>query len=54
MTVEMTDDGVTAGIDKRLEWLPSHEGMLDGQRLNVDSSLANNLSQWDFYRPALM
>jgi hypothetical protein len=49
ITVEMTDDPVTSGIEKRLGWLPHfYDKMLDGQRLNNSRALANNLSQGSF------
>ena len=49
ITVELTDDPVTTGIETRLIWLPNyHDKMLDGQRLNNSQELANNLSQGSF------
>ncbi len=45
ITIEITDDPVTTGIQARLGWLPAYYNkMLDGQRLNDGSSLANNLA----------
>lgn len=51
ITVELTDDPVTTGIEERLGWLPSYfDKMLDGQRLNNSEALSNNLSQGSFAR----
>ena len=52
ITVQMTDDPVTTGIDERLGWLPDYyDKMLDGQRLNTiytENRLANDLHQGAF------
>lgn len=49
ITVQMTDDPVTTGIEGRLQWLPKmYSTMLDGQRLNNSQALANNLNQGAF------
>lgn len=52
ITVELTDDPVTGGIEQRLEWLPKYyDKMLDGQTINTieaENRLANDLSQADF------
>lgn len=45
ITIEFTKDDVTTGIEKRLGWLPDYyDKMLDGQRLNNSTDLANNLT----------
>lgn len=49
ITVELTDDDVTTGIEKRLGWLPNYfDKMLDGSSINNSRELANSLSQVDF------
>jgi hypothetical protein len=57
ITVQITDDPVTTGIEKRLAWLPNYyDKMLNGQRINTtyaESRLANDLSQGDFSKGAL-
>ncbi|MEL7190204.1 MAG: hypothetical protein AAGK17_11675 [Pseudomonadota bacterium] len=54
ITVEVTDDPVTTGIEERLAWLSSQkEGMLDGRRNNTikaENRLANDLSSFDFVK----
>jgi hypothetical protein len=51
ITIEITDEDVTAGINERLAWLPDyHEKMLDGNRITKSNSLSSNLgsrhSRW--------
>jgi hypothetical protein len=49
ITVEVTDDDVTTGIEKRLGWLPKHRNIsFAGNRYTVDNSLADNLFMGDF------
>jgi hypothetical protein len=49
ITVQITDDPVTSGIEKRLPWIRSYnDKMLDGSSLNNSKNLANNLSQANF------
>lgn len=49
ITVKITDEPVTVGIEKRLAWLEKYyDKMLDGSRLNRSHDLANNLSQNSF------
>jgi hypothetical protein len=49
ITVEVTDDDVTTGIEKRLRWLPKHRNVsFAGNRYTVDNSLADNLFMGDF------
>ena len=49
ITVELTDEPVTQGIEKRLGWLPNYfDKMLDGSSINNSPALANSLSQIDF------
>ena len=49
ITVEITDDPVTSGIEKRLGWLGDYfSKRLDGQRFGNGSSLANSLSSGAF------
>jgi hypothetical protein len=49
ITIEVTDDPVTTGIEKRLEWLAKyHDKMLDGSSINNSQALANSLSEIDF------
>ncbi|VVT00678.1 hypothetical protein [Erythrobacter sp. EC-HK427] len=57
ITVQITDDPVTTGIEERLGWLPEfYDKMLDGQRLNsidAENRLANDLSQGAFSKGIL-
>lgn len=57
ITVQVTDDPVTTGIEQRLGWLPNYyDKMLDGQRLNsidAENRLANDLSQGAFSKGIL-
>lgn len=57
ITVQLTDDPVTTGLDERLGWLPDYyDKMLDGQTINTiyaENRLANDLSQGDFSRGIL-
>jgi hypothetical protein len=47
--VQVTDEPVTTGIEKRLGWLPQYYGkMLDGDTINRSQELANNLSKNSF------
>lgn len=49
ITVEITDDPVTTGIEKRLGWLSDYYAKrLDGQRFGDGTSLANDLSAGAF------
>lgn len=52
ITVELTDDPVTTGIEERLGWLPNYyDKMLDGRsirHIDAENRLANNLSQNSF------
>ncbi|MEM0929728.1 MAG: hypothetical protein AAGI89_10605 [Pseudomonadota bacterium] len=52
ITVQLTDDPVTTGIERRLGWLPNYyDKMLDGNRLNridAKNGFANSLSQDSF------
>lgn len=51
ITIEITDEDVTEGIEGRLRWLPDYyDKMLDGKRLNDSSALANNLTSRAFRR----
>jgi len=57
VTVELTDDPVTTGIEARLGWLPGYyDKMLDGRAINTinaENRLANDLSQGDFSKGLL-
>jgi hypothetical protein len=49
MTVALTDESVTKGIEKRLGWLRQYYCcMLDGSRINNSQALANNLTPGSF------
>jgi hypothetical protein len=49
VSVEVTDDAVTKGIDKKLTWLDQYyDRMLDGQFTNNSKNLANNLTPGAF------
>jgi hypothetical protein len=49
ITVQITDDLVTTGIEKRLRWLGQYYAkMLDGSANNNSQALSNNLSKIDF------
>ena len=49
ITVEITDDPVTTGMQKRLPWLPQYyDKMLDGSKVNNSTQLPNNLSSGTF------
>jgi hypothetical protein len=49
ITVTVTDEPVTVGIEKRLAWLDQYyDKMLDGDTINRSKDLANNLSQNSF------
>ncbi|WP_298307471.1 hypothetical protein [uncultured Erythrobacter sp.] len=52
VTVELTDEPVTTGIEERLGWLPHYyDKMLDGNRLrrsDAENRFANNLSLGGF------
>lgn len=54
ITVQITDDPVTTGIEERLGWLEGQDsGMLDGRTNNTiraENRLANDLSRMDFSR----
>ena len=57
ITVQITDDPVTTGIEQRLGWLRGHtSGMLDGRAnstLKAENRFANDLSRIDFTRGIL-
>jgi hypothetical protein len=57
ITVELTDDPVTSGIDKRLGWLSNYyDKMLDGnsnQTIRATNRFANSLTQGDFTKGLL-
>lgn len=45
ITIEITDEPVTTGIEKRLTWLPQYyDKMLNGSRLHNSNLLSNNLN----------
>jgi hypothetical protein len=52
IAVQLTDEPVTTGIEKRLGWLPNYyDKMLDGRTINTidaENRLANDLTQGDF------
>ena len=49
ITIAITDDDVTEGIEKRLQWLASYRGRkFDGQRFNNSTALSNRLSAGSF------
>lgn len=49
ITIEITDEDVTTGIEGRLNWLPQyHDKMLDGNRLHISNKLSNNLGRRAF------
>lgn len=54
ITVQVTDDPVTTGIEERFAWLDTmREGMLDGRRnrsIKAENPLANSLSSYDFLK----
>jgi hypothetical protein len=53
ITVESTDEPVTAGIEMKLPWMPAYYyGMLDGARYRDKNTLANALSTADFDQSA--
>ncbi|CAL80518.1 conserved hypothetical protein; putative signal peptide [Bradyrhizobium sp. ORS 278] len=52
LTLAMTDEPITTGIESKLPWIPAYEvGMLDGDpiRFYSKTSLANKLSVANFY-----
>lgn len=57
ITVQLTDDPVTSGIEQRLEWLPNYyDKMLDGntnQTIRAKDRFANSLTQGDFSKGIL-
>lgn len=55
LTVQMTDDPVTSGIEKRLGWVGRHKGMLDnsGDPNRLHQEAAKNLTNRDFVRGEL-
>ena len=57
VTVEITDQTVTTGIEKPLAWLPNYyDQMLDGnsnQTIRATNKLANSLTQGDFSKGVL-
>ena len=57
ITVELTDDPVTSGIEARLGWLPNYyDKMLDGngnQTIRATDRFANSLTQGDFSKGIL-
>ncbi len=49
ITIEITDEDPTSGIEQRLPWLDEYyDKMLDGARLHDGTPFANNLSTADF------
>lgn len=48
MTLEITDEPLTTGIDERLTWLRTLGGYLDGQRIRNSNNLANTLDVGHF------
>lgn len=48
--IEVTDDPVTVGIEKKLSWLKKLNGQLDGDRLHHGATLSNDLNRYDFYQ----
>lgn len=52
LTIQMTDDPVTRGMEKKLTWLKSHKGMLDnsGDPTRLHDEAAKNLTERDFIR----
>jgi hypothetical protein len=49
ITVEVTDDDVTSGIEKRLRWFGGYKDrQLDGHRYNDSITLANSLNRLAF------
>lgn len=49
ITVAITDEPVTTGIEKRLVWLTDYyDKMLDGSSINNSTKLANSLTQGSF------
>lgn len=49
ITIEITDEDVTTGIEKRLGWLAgNYDRMLDGNRLHVSNALSNTLGRQAF------
>jgi hypothetical protein len=51
MTIEITDEPVTTGLEKKLPWVNQmRETMLDGQRTSQHVTLSNSLSTADFKR----
>jgi len=51
ITVELTDDAVTTGIEKRFVWWDSYENLqFDGHRLNDSTTLSSNLNHLDISR----
>ena len=49
ITVQITDQPVTTGIDRRLPWLGNYnDKMLDGHRINDSQLFSNRLSEDDF------
>lgn len=53
ITLEMTDEPVTEGIEKKLAWLPTYNSKgatLDGSPYSSKNTVANILYPWDFYQ----
>ena len=49
ITIQVTDDDVTEGIEKRLGWLPNYYNkMLDGSRINNGRLIANSIDSGSF------
>jgi hypothetical protein len=54
ITVQLTKDAVTSGIEKRFVWWSDfRDRQLDGKRLNNSMELANNLNRLDLSRGAV-
>lgn len=51
ITIQITDDPVTTGIEKRLGWLADIHGPLDGQKIMFpNADLSNQITSGDFRR----
>jgi hypothetical protein len=48
MTIEITDDPVTTGLEKKLPWLRGLDTNLVGEKSSAHLSLADQLYRWDF------
>jgi hypothetical protein len=50
VTIEITDDRATDGIETKLPWLSTINTQLDGNRLHTGKTLANDLNSTDLVR----